>query len=172
MLTKIQQLQKIVREYKKAGKAWPAQSIDIAKWAIENRRYDLTRPSLERHCARELSIAMAQEHHIDDKGRHVRTMHPARISTEDGQLTLWDDIRFADRPHMESAFYLRRQRVAYQCKQMKTDVDSYNDSHPEEPPFQMPLNFTNDVLEKELADQENTPNDSPRPKKRVALKTA
>ena len=45
---------------------------------------------------------------------------------------LWDDIRTASRHHMQMAFQLRRRRITYECKQVKTDVDSYNDAHPEE----------------------------------------
>lgn len=154
MLTKNQQLMLIVDEYINSGQSWPAQSIDIAKWAIANKRYGLAKASLERQCAREISAAMAQVHHVDDQGRRVRTLHPAKISTQQGQLTLWGDIRSANRDHMEAAVKLKRERIIYQCKQAKTDVDSYNDSHPEEPPLQMPLNFTNDVKELESLEQE------------------
>jgi len=57
-MTKKEQLQRIVKEYQKAGQPWPAKSADIAKWAVETGRYDLTGPTLERHCARELAQAM------------------------------------------------------------------------------------------------------------------
>lgn len=48
---------------------------------------------------------------------------------------------------------MRRKRIASECKQVKTDVDSYNDAHSEELPIQMPLDFTYDVEEMELAER-------------------
>jgi len=65
---------------------------------------------------------------------------------------LWDDIRTASRHHMQMAFQLRRRRITYECKQVKTDVDSYNDAHPEERPIRMVLDFTQDEKELEIED--------------------
>lgn len=150
MLTKTQQLQRIVRAYQKDGQKWPASTAEIAKWAVKTRRYDLTEPTLERHCARELARAMREEYFTDPHGRRVRAKHPAKVKKNGRQLMLWDDIRTAPRRHMQMAFQLRRRRITSECKQVKTDVDSYNDAHLEEPPIQMVLDFTQDVKEMEL----------------------
>ena len=129
MATKTQQLQRIVTEYRRDGRQWPATTKEIAKWAVTTGRYDLTGPTLERQCARELAQAMGLEYFSDSHGRRVRAKHPARITKGGQQLVLWDDIRTAPRHHMQMAFQLRRRRIASQCKQVKTDVDSYNDVH-------------------------------------------
>jgi hypothetical protein len=152
MITKKQQLQRIVREYQQNEQEWPASAADIARWAVSTGRYDLTRPTLVRHCARELAQAMRQEFFTDSKGRRVRAKHPAKMRRDGRQLMLWDDIRTAPRRHMQMAFQLRRRRIASECKQVKTDVDSYNDAHPNEQPIQMVLDFTRDVEEMELAE--------------------
>jgi len=60
---------------------------------------------------------------------------------------LWDDIRIAPREFMERAFQLRRRQIVGDCKQLKTDVDSFNDNHPEEAPIQLLLDFGDDVAE-------------------------
>lgn len=97
---------------------------------------------------------MRDEYFTDTRGRQVRAKHPAK-TYKNGQMEfVWDDIRSAPRRHMQMAFRLRRRRIASECKQVKTDVDSYNDAHPEEPPIQMPLDFTYDVEEMELAEAE------------------
>lgn len=150
MYTKRQQLQRIVREYEKAGQKWPATTAEMAQWAVNTGRYDLTAPTLERHCARELAQAMREEYFTDSHGRRVRAKHPAKIKKQGQQRMLWDDIRTAPRRHMQMAFQLRRRRITSECKQVKTDVDSYNDAHREEPPIQMVLDFTQDVKELEL----------------------
>ena len=152
MRNKAHQLQKLVNEYRKTGQEWPASTTEIAKWAINNEKYNLTGPVLEKHCARELAQAMREEFFTDSYGRRVRAKHPAKVETNGQIRFVWDDIRTASHTHMQSAFRLRRRRIAAECKQIKTDVDSYNDEHPEKTPIQMPLDFTYDVEEMELAE--------------------
>ena len=60
---------------------------------------------------------------------------------------LWDDIRSASREFIERAFQLRRRQIVGDCKQLKTDVDSFNDNRPEQAPIQLLLDFTDDVAE-------------------------
>lgn len=78
---------------------------------------------------------MREEYFTDPRGRRVRAKHPAKVKKNGHQIMLWDDMRTAPRSHMEMAFQLRRRRITHECKQVKTDVDSYNDANPEEQPF-------------------------------------
>jgi hypothetical protein len=48
---------------------------------------------------------------------------------------------------MELAFAQRRQQIVGDCRQLKTDVDSYNDRHPSERAIQLVFDFTNDLAE-------------------------
>jgi hypothetical protein len=105
-------------------------------------------------CARDIGRAMRKEKHLDPQGRTVRTMHAARCSRthDDGtevQLVLWDDIRSANREHMEIAFQQRRNRLLSGCSQLKTDVDSFNENNAPDRPIQMVLDFTKDLQELE-----------------------
>ena len=95
---------------------------------------------------------MSQEYFIDPQGRRVRAKHPFRAKKDGKQLVLWDDLRTAPRKNIERAVRMRRGRITHECKQLKTDVDSYNDAHPTEWPIQLSLNFTYDVQELELAE--------------------
>lgn len=146
------QLQKIVKEYRQSGQEWPASSADIARWDLKNKKYDLRTPTIERIVRRELAQAMREEYITDSKGRRVRAKHPAKIKRNGEQITIWDDIRTAPRIHMEMAFTNRRNHIVSECRQAKTDVDSYNDAHPNEIPIQMVLDFTRDVNELEGVD--------------------
>ncbi len=166
-MTKTQQLQKIFKGYRDDGQEWPASSDDIANWAVTTGQYDLTRPTMIRHCARELAQAMREEYFTDSVGRRVRAKHPAKARKNGQQLTLWDDIRTAPRSHMQMAFQLRRNRIASECKQVNTDVDFYNDTHPEELPIQMMLDFTRDVEELELSEEYSSIFENSRKSKRV-----
>ena len=56
-------------------------------------------------------------------------------------------------PISDLAFQQRRAQIIGDCRQLKTDVDSYNDAHADEPPIQLVLDFTRDVAELEVADR-------------------
>jgi len=149
----IKQLQRIIREYRQSNQKWPASTAGIARWAISNSKYDLRAPTIERVIRRELAQAMREEYITDPKGRRVRAKHPAKANRDGEQIMLWDDIRTATRSHMEMAFMNRRNHIVGECRQVKTDVDSYNDTHPKEKPIQMVLDFTQDVAELEGVDE-------------------
>ena len=150
MTVYIRQLQLIVRDYRRDGQPWPAAAAEIARWAIARDRYDLRVPTIERICARELAQAMREEYIVDQRGRRVRAKHPAKVRRNGEQRMLWDDIRTAPRPHMEMAFQQRRNHIVAECRQVKADVDSYNEANPKKRPIQMVLDFTKDVAELEL----------------------
>lgn len=64
-------------------------------------------------------------------------------------MTLWEDFRTADPKHMKIAFQQRRQQIVGDCRQLKTDVDSYNENAKSEKLVQLVLDFTDDVAELE-----------------------
>jgi hypothetical protein len=92
---------------------------------------------------------MSEEYHTDPQGRAVRTKHARRVREKGQQAFLWDDIRTADRTHMQMAFQQRRQQIVGDCKQLKTDVDSYNDNRSPDDPIPLCLDFSDDVAEAE-----------------------
>jgi len=48
---------------------------------------------------------------------------------------------------MELAFRQRRIQIVGDCRQLKNDVDSYNESHEKVPPIPMLFDFTDDLEE-------------------------
>jgi hypothetical protein len=146
-MTYKEQMQRIVREYIDAGQLWPASAHDIAIWAIANHRWEPQHAAMIRKCAEELSDAMREEYFTDPQGRRVRAKHVAKYD----QTSLWADIRNASRDHMELALQQRRQQILGDCKQLKVDVDSYNDNQNTGEPIQMVFDFTYDLEELELA---------------------
>ena len=147
-----EQMQKIVSDYRDDGGTWPAPARDIARWAIHNKKWDRGESTLVDMCAHDISRAMREEYHTDPQGRRVRTKHAAKYpapGTEDGQLTLWHDIRNAPREFMERAFRGRRNQIVGDCVQLNTDVKSYNDNGSQVDPIPMLFDFTDDVAESE-----------------------
>src|SRR5262245_43978291 len=92
---------------------------------------------------------MREECITDAQGLRVRAKHAATLLKGEVQLTLWDDIRTTDRFYMEVTFQQRRQQIVGNCKQLKTDVDSFNDNNKQNAVIQLTLDFTNDVAEAE-----------------------
>ena len=147
-----EQMQRIVEEYRSAGELWPAAAKTIAAWAIRTGRWELPASAAISKCAEDLSAAMREEYFIDRKGRRVRLLHPVQKKGESGeQLTLWDDIRTAPREHMQLSFQQKRRGIVWDCRQLKMDVDGYNDARPDEEPIQMVFDFTMDLAEYDAA---------------------
>lgn len=147
-----ERMQRLVADYREEGGAWPASARDIAKWMIRTNRWDKGESTLIEICARDVARAMREEYHTDPQGRRVRTKHAAKFpapGAEDGQLTIWDDIRTAPREFMERAFMGRRNQVVGDCIQLNTDVKSYNENKCKDNPIQLLLDFTDDVAEAE-----------------------
>lgn len=146
-----EQNQKIITRYRQSGQPWPATAIEIARWAITNKHWELHASKVVRQCADQIAQAMRDEFITDPQGRRVRAKHAAPYA-EQGKLTLkWDDLRTADYAHMETAFAHRRQQVVGDCRQLKVDIDSYNENYNKtERPIQGYFDFTDDLAELEL----------------------
>lgn len=148
MKTKQEHLQRIVSEYRVAGGEWPAESRNIADWAIQTGRWRPHPQAAVKQCAREISRAMREEYYLDGRGRRVRVKH----AVMQDQGTIWDDIRTAPREHMVVAFQQRRERIVDDCRQLKVDADSYSDTHPDENRIQLVFDFSEDLAELEAMD--------------------
>ncbi|MFB3815546.1 MAG: hypothetical protein ACE14L_15690 [Terriglobales bacterium] len=94
---------------------------------------------------------MREEYITDPQGRTVRAKHVARYDRSGAQIALWADIRTASREHMELAFQQRRQQIVGDCRQLKLDVDSFNENRNSAEPIQIIFDFRDDLLELELA---------------------
>jgi len=143
-----EQLQRIVNHYIEAGEEWPATTHEIAVWAMKNNLWKPQRSKVIDICAEQLARAMREDYLTDPQGRKVRAKHAARISGT--QQVLWGDIRTASREHMQIAFQQRRHQIVGDCRQLKLDIDSYNENKNDGKPIQLILDFTLDVAEAEL----------------------
>ena len=145
------QMQRIVAQYRLAGGSWPATSKTMAEWAMRQGLWELPKAAALARCAEDISRAMREEYMTDAKGRKVRVKHPANVKVHGEQMVLWDDMRTASRQHMRMSFQQRRHQIVGDCRQLKVDVDSYNDLNPDEEPIQMVFDFTMDLAELEAA---------------------
>ena len=102
-------------------------------------------------CAKDIGEAMAEMYFTDKQGRRVRLLHPATVERQGELFTEWDDIRTAPRRHMQLSFQQKRRAIVGECRQLKTDMDSYNDAHASQKPIQISFDFTMDLAELEAA---------------------
>lgn len=152
--TKKEALQEIIGKYRKCGEKWPTTSREIAAWAQRNGLYEPERKSVVDQLALEISHAMREEYFTDEQGRRVRKKHAICEMQDIGdgkhkQLTFWVDIEDAKPEEMQGAFQQRRMQVLGDCRQLKTDVDSYNDNNKYDDAIQMCFDFTEDLVELE-----------------------
>lgn len=143
--TKTEFLQDIAHEYRQLGHPWPATARMIGAWAIETGRWQPARGDLVDRASREIARAMREEYVVDPQSRRVRKMRAVR----DEQGTFWVDIDDAEPDQMHLAFSQRRAQVLGDCKQLKTDVDSYNENNSDGAHIQMLFDFTDDLEELE-----------------------
>ena len=151
MANYVKQMQGIVSQYRVSGQPWPASSRAIADWAMQEGLWELPVSAALAKCTEDISRAMREEYMTDSKGRKVRVKHPVTTTVHGAQMVLWDDMRTAPRTHMKMSFQQRRQQIVGDCRQLKTDVDSYNDLNSGEEPIQMVFDFTMDLAELEAA---------------------
>lgn len=144
-------IQGLVDEWQLDGGTWPVDPTEFAEWAVRTRRWKPTYEAEVRLCAELFSRAMRETYATDSKGRRIRTKHAVREKRGHGQFVLWYDLATAPRDKMIRAFQQRRDQIVGDCRQLKNDVDSYNDANPSPAPIQLILDFTLDMEELEAA---------------------
>jgi hypothetical protein len=137
-----------VERYKLETGQTEVSSREVAKWMIAKGDWKQHPREPERLCARDISRALGEEYITDPQGRRVRSQHVAFIKRGAVSLPLWSDMTTGTREHFGLAVQQRRQRVVGDCRQLKADVDSYNDNfNPGREPIPLCLDFTDDVTE-------------------------
>ena len=147
-----EQMLHIVDEYRAAGLPWPFTARQMAAFALERKLYEPHQGRLLSIVADEFSRVMREQYIKDPQGRSVRAKHVARLVVEGEQKRLWDSIETAEPEFMQTALQQRRQQIVGDCKQLKTDTDSYNENWNWSADIQMSCNFTADVEELELVE--------------------
>jgi addiction module HigA family antidote len=158
-------LRAIVEKYRRTGQKWPATTQEIAHWAHQKGLWEPQKKDIVNQLARDLSRAMREEYYTDPQGRRVWTKHAARFADDvlpdeereprKTQKVLWADIRTDSADHIIKALQQRRMQIVGNCKQLKTDVDSFNDNHPSGKKIQLNFDFEADLAEMEQPTEYN-----------------
>ncbi|MEK6675463.1 MAG: hypothetical protein AABZ47_07390 [Planctomycetota bacterium] len=145
-------LQRIWHEYEHEFGTPINDPEDVARWAIETKRFEKTVPSLQAICKRALTRAIRNEYVTDAKDRTVRSMCAVPKSVG-GQL-VWEWGRLYSIPPdgVRISLQRRRNQAVSECRQIRNDNESYNDYN--EFGAQIPLldfNIQRDLEEERLA---------------------
>lgn len=151
--TKSEVLQELVERYREATGEHTVVLREVAAWAVRTEGWRPSRKTAVDQLSQELSHALREEYYTDPQGRRVRKKHAQRtwriIDEKNRQLVLWHDVTEATRPQMQAAFQQRRHGIVMDCRQLKQDVDSYNENHNNSVPIQMKFGFEEDLEELE-----------------------
>jgi hypothetical protein len=122
----------------------------VVDWAVRKGWVELPRPIDPRNrLADEFARAWREEMRYDAAtGRPYRANHAVATTQQGRQQTLWDDIDAAPRAFMQRAFTQRREQVVGDLVQLTFDCEHFNRTHPREEPIVIPLDFTEDVAER------------------------
>jgi hypothetical protein len=152
--TYTEQLLRVVKEYRESGQRWPATTSEIAAWGYRNDKLRPHPSAIVKQFAEEIARAMREEVMTDPQGRRVRVKHAAPVEMNGRTEYFWEDMRNENprtREHMRRAFQHRRQLIVGDCKQLKSDIDSFNQNWNQGAPIQTSFDFTRDLAELELA---------------------
>ena len=147
-ITKREQLLRIRDEYRAEHDNAPATAREMADWAIAEGKYRLPHSAANRKCAEELAEAMRLDF-FTSGGRRIRAMHSF---TREKQGGLWDHVRTISPENMAISVAQRRNGVVGEVKQIKRDLDFFNELHPDRPPLQTSFNFEPDLADAGLFD--------------------
>ena len=148
-----EQLRGIWKQYRQTVSTDPIDLQTVAAWAISERLW-LPRPvDLSRSLANDLAQALREEKRVDKSGREYRANIPVRQRSRDGvTLFQWADIDDAPRAHVEKSVQQERRSIVSDCYALLMKVEHYNETHSDEEPIQLILNFEDDVEELKIAD--------------------
>jgi len=143
-----EQMQHLFDRYRSEVREAPATLDDVYVWATNNRLWEAREQSIRAQFKEEMAQALREQYRTDATGRRYRAKHAVRHAFAGKQLSFWGDIDKDPRDYMEITFAQKRRRIAGELHQLKVDVDHFNETHPDEKPIQLSLNFEDDVLER------------------------
>jgi hypothetical protein len=144
MATRNENLQRLWHQFERETGA-PAGTRAVVQWALARGLLDVPRIDPVAVLADEMARALREEYRTDSRGRRYRVNHSVKPGGV--QPALWAELESAPRDHMIKSFAQRRRQVVGDCVQLQTDVDAFNAMHRKEEPFQLVLDFSEDVAE-------------------------
>lgn len=119
----------LIEQYKRSHEVNVVDTQTIARWAISEGLWKRPPVDPELMLRKQLANALRTEYYTDPQGREVRKNHPVVITEELQRRWYWASINEAEPGHMRLSLQQRRLGILADCKQHRTDSDSYNDNN-------------------------------------------
>lgn len=149
-----ERMQKAWHEYDSRKDHKPSSMRQAAEWAVADGLLELPEVDPYDVLAEKMANAVRAETRTDPLGRRYRVNHAVRVTRGGVQYTFWAMMGRAPVGHMHKSFAWRRNQVVDDLFQLKTDIDVFNGTVDEErQKFQLVLNFTDDIAEREEIDR-------------------
>ena len=151
-------LENLLRLYKQAHPSDDESLIEphrVADWAIAEGQWNSEPISPEQRLRREIANFLRHESFVDSEGRNVRANVAVVVdeATPTGRQrrSRWYPLHQAPPEHMRVSVQLRRNQALDDVKQLRMDIDSYNDHNIHEAVVDPPdFNFNTDIEESML----------------------
>lgn len=140
------QMQWVWKQYLEAGLPTTPTGREVAHWALEKGLLAPKERDIEGELAEDLCRAQSEIYRKGKNGQRYRAKQAVRSTIAGVQYARWGDTDTEDPIFIQKALAQRRRQVVGDCYQLRIDTDHFNDIHPEVP-FQMVLDFTQDVEE-------------------------
>lgn len=155
-MSKDEYLQEIARRYRQETGKKQINPHDLAEWAYENghHRWQPDRSSIITRCAKDFARALRNETYVDPQGREVR-LNRCVVESPEGQtkMAFWESMKSAAPDFIEKSLQQERMAILARCRKLKTSFDSYRENTNPGTQMELVLDFTDDVVEAELADE-------------------
>lgn len=155
-MSKDEYLQEIARQYQYETGNQQIHPHDLAEWAYENgrHRWQPDRSSIITRCAKDFTRALRNETYTDPQGRDVR-LNRCVVESGKGQtkMSFWESMKSAAPDFIERSLQQERMGILARCRKLKTSFDSYKDNINPVTQMELVLDFTDDIIEAELADK-------------------
>jgi hypothetical protein len=156
MITKMKQMQRVIRLYKEQTGAREIDMHKVAEFA-HKKGWPLPKPTNPLDAlAKQFSEAAREEIRRDNvTGKPYRANHAITTRTATVQYTLWVDIDEIDRRPMLKSLVQRREQMVGDGLQLSLDADHWNRIHPKDEPINLSLDLTPDVVWRKNAPDES-----------------
>ena len=148
-MSRKEQLVKHTKQFENEHGREPFDTHEVARWMILKGLWQPQKDLAIQKCAEEISTALREVYITAEDGTRVRIYHARRLTKDGRQQTLWANMFDAPRGHIEVALQQRREMILGDCRQLKYDVDYYNQAHRSQPVIQISFDFGEDLAEEE-----------------------
>jgi len=153
---KTREMQKLIRYYKDETGKSEVDMRGVAKLAVKmGWKLPTPKDPLER-LVKQFSRAARDEIKHDKKtGKPYRANHAIPVKQGQTQLHFWIDIDEAPRKQIFKSLIMRREQMVGDGLQLTLDAEHWNNINPEQEPINIPMDFTDDILWRKNAPDED-----------------